>query len=124
MIRNNFHWQTAEKRPSAAFPLSFVIAAYVCQVRFDWHFLGPQDFVGLREAASAKAGEPCIWAFLSSPKNSLFQQPASVVFLKQLDVLFLIICLLGQGAVLFTQVFYIQITPAIHETLHYRRFFR
>ena len=25
-----------------------------------------QDFACLREAASAKAGEPCIWAFLSS----------------------------------------------------------
>jgi hypothetical protein len=36
--------------------------------------LGPQDFACLREAASAKAGEPWIWAFLSSPKKSPFQQ--------------------------------------------------
>jgi hypothetical protein len=40
--------------------------------------LGPQNFACLREAASAKAGEPCIWAFLSSPKNSLFQQPTNL----------------------------------------------
>jgi len=36
-----FHQQAAEKRPSAAFPTSFVVAAYI-EVR-----LIPQDFGGL-----------------------------------------------------------------------------
>jgi len=52
--------QAVEKRPSAAFPLSLVVEAYI-QVR-----LTPQNFACLREAASAKAGAPCIFAFLIS----------------------------------------------------------
>jgi hypothetical protein len=46
--------------------LSFVIAAYV-QVR-----LVPQDFACLRVAASAEAGEPCTWPFLSNLGKKLF----------------------------------------------------
>jgi hypothetical protein len=61
-------YQGAEKCPSAAFPLSFVIAAYI-QVR-----LIPQDFACLRVAASAEAGEPCTWAFLSTLGKKLFWQ--------------------------------------------------
>jgi len=43
-----------------------LIATYV-QVH-----LTPQDFACLREAASAKAGAPRIWAFLSILKNNGF----------------------------------------------------
>jgi len=46
--------KAAEKRLSASFLSSFVIAAYI-KVR-----LTSQDFACLREAASAKAGAPCI----------------------------------------------------------------
>jgi hypothetical protein len=42
-----------------------LVAAYV-QAR-----LAPQDFACLREAASAKAGAPCIWAFLSSLRRMI-----------------------------------------------------
>jgi hypothetical protein len=47
--------QAVEKRPSAAFPSSFVVATYI-QLR-----LTPQDF-----ACLPQAGAPCIWAFLIS----------------------------------------------------------
>jgi hypothetical protein len=63
--------KAAEKHPSAAFLSSFVVAAYL-QVRGIRQFLGPQDFACLREAASAKAGGPCIWAFLSSLREMTF----------------------------------------------------
>ena len=53
--------QAVEKRPSAAFPSSLVVVAYV-QVR-----LTPQDFACLRVAASAEAG-----AFLISLENMIF----------------------------------------------------
>jgi len=43
---------------------------------------------------------------------------ASVVFLKQLEVFFFNICLLGEGTVLYTRKIYMQITLVIHETLH------
>jgi len=43
---------------------------------------------------------------------------ASVVSLKQLDVFFMFILPLGHTSVLFTEAFYILITPVIHETLH------
>jgi hypothetical protein len=41
------------------------------------------------------------------------------VSLKQLEVFFFNICLLGEGTVLYTRKIYMQITPVIHETLHY-----
>jgi len=47
----------------ATLPLILRLAAYI-QVR-----LTPQDFACLRVAASAKAGTPCIWAFLISLKK-------------------------------------------------------
>ena len=59
-------YQDAEKRPSPSFPSSFVFAAYV-QVR-----LTPQDFACLRVAASAEAGVPRIWAFLSILNKNVF----------------------------------------------------
>jgi len=77
MISSQRNQQAGEKRPSAAFPSSFIVAAYI-QVR-----LTPQDFgcprkrdfvklnlhlpACLREAASAKAG-----AFLSTLRKIAF----------------------------------------------------
>jgi hypothetical protein len=60
-------YQAAEKRPSAAFPSSFVVAAYI-QVR-----LIPQDI-----------REPCIWAFLSSLRKITFSATA----IKRLKILY------------------------------------
>jgi len=51
----NEYPKAPEKRPSAAFPSSFVVAACI-QVR-----LIPQDIRG-----------PCIWAFLSSLRKITF----------------------------------------------------
>jgi hypothetical protein len=58
--------QAVEKRPSAAFPLSFVVAAYI-QVR-----LTPQDFGRPRKRDFSNS--TCIWAFLTSLRKSGFQQ--------------------------------------------------
>jgi hypothetical protein len=43
---------------------------------------------------------------------------SSVVSLKQLDVFFMLILSLRHVSALFTEDFYILITPVIHETLH------
>jgi hypothetical protein len=63
--------QAAEKRPSAAFPSSFVIAAYIqCTPLAD----SPTRQRGNSRSlfvATPLSGfrEPCIWAFLSSPQE-------------------------------------------------------
>jgi hypothetical protein len=56
------------RQASAPLPSFFVIAAYV-----KVHLIS-QNFACLRVAASAKAGAPCIWAFLISPETITFSE--------------------------------------------------